>query len=511
MSATGRSWSSATTIATASSNSLRLETADETRLAAARAERTEGNYTVFQSGVYTACEACRDDPRKPPLWQVKAARIIHNESEKMMYFEDAKIEFFGVPLAWVPYFSAPDPTVKRKSGFLMPIVSTSSAYGFGIETPYYLALAPNYDATISPRETTKQGPLLRGEWRQRFEDGDLTIRGAGIDQLDKNYFIRSDGSTTPGYRDWRSSIESSGHFALSPQWMWGWDALGVSDASFFQDYKIVPLQSKSTDPLLNALDVGVNQLYLMGRGDRSFFDIRGIHYYGFSQFDYQGELPVVLPVIDYNYTFDQPVLGGELSTASNFLNLKRATASFTPISASAQDNGTCAYNTADPALRTRSNCVLSGIAGNYTRASSEVEWRRQFIDPVGQVFIPFVQVRGDAAAMAIANEPGVANFINPGDSTVARAMPTIGLEYHYPFISVQSWGTQTVEPIAQFIARPNETGIRKFAERGFAEPDLRRHQSFPGQQVLRLGPCRRRWTRQRRHPIYCPIQSGRLF
>ena len=180
-------------------------------------------------------------------------------------------------------------------------------------------MAPNYDATISPRETTKQGPLLRGEWRQRFEDGDLTIRGAGIDQLDKNYFIRSDGSTTPGYRDWRSSIESSGHFALSPQWMWGWDALGVSDASFFQDYKIVPLQSKSTDPLLNALDVGVNQLYLMGRGDRSFFDIRGIHYYGFSQFDYQGELPVVLPVIDYNYTFDQPVLGGELSTASNFL------------------------------------------------------------------------------------------------------------------------------------------------------------------------------------------------
>ena len=300
-------------------DSLRLETADETRLAAARAERTEGNYTVFQSGVYTACEACRDDPRKPPLWQVKAARIIHNESEKMMYFEDAKIEFFGVPLAWVPYFSAPDPTVKRKSGFLMPIVSTSSAYGFGIETPYYLALAPNYDATISPRETTKQGPLLRGEWRQRFEDGDLTIRGAEIDQLDKNYFIRSDGSTTPGYRDWRSSIESSGHFALSPQWMWGWDALGVSDASFFQDYKIVPLQSKSTDPLLNALDVGVNQLYLMGRGDRSFFDIRGIHYYGFSQFDYQGELPVVLPVIDYNYTFDQPVLGGELSTASNFL------------------------------------------------------------------------------------------------------------------------------------------------------------------------------------------------
>ena len=44
---------------------------------------------MFQSGVYTACEACKDDPKKPPLWQVKAARIIHDPAEKMIYFEDA--------------------------------------------------------------------------------------------------------------------------------------------------------------------------------------------------------------------------------------------------------------------------------------------------------------------------------------------------------------------------------------------------------------------------------------
>src|SRR5262249_923682 len=120
--------------------------------------------------------------------------------EKMMYFEDARIEFFGVPLAYMPYFSAPDPSVKRKSGFLMPVITTSSAYGLGIETPYYLALAPNYDLTISPRITTTQGPLLRTEYRQRFEEGTLTIRASGIDHLDKNYFIPTDASDTPGVR-----------------------------------------------------------------------------------------------------------------------------------------------------------------------------------------------------------------------------------------------------------------------------------------------------------------------
>ena len=112
---------------------------------------------MLQNGVYTACEACKNDPKKPPLWQVQAARIIHDQSEKMMYFEDARIEFFGVPLAWVPFMSAPDPTVKRKTGFLFPTLSSTSQYGFGVDTPYFWALAPNYDLTFAPMATTQAG------------------------------------------------------------------------------------------------------------------------------------------------------------------------------------------------------------------------------------------------------------------------------------------------------------------------------------------------------------------
>jgi LPS-assembly protein len=442
-------------------DSLRLETADQTRMAASRANRTEGNYTVFQSGIYTACEPCRDDPRKPPLWQVKAARIIHNESEKMLYFEDARIEFFGVPLAWMPYFSAPDPTVKRKTGFLMPIVTTSSGYGVGVEIPYYIALAPNYDATISPRITSSQGPLVRGEWRQRFEDGQLTIRGAAIDQLDKDKFIVN-GAETPGFRDFRGSAEASGRFNLSPQWTWGFDAVGLSDQTFFQDYKIIPLQNKAVDPILNYMTEAISQIYLTGRGDRSYFDMRAIHYYGLAWgSDVQGTLPNVLPVIDYAYTFDQPVFGGELSTRMNFTNINRQTASFDAISANALNLGLCNINSADPTQKTPANCLLRGVPGDYARLSAEVNWRYQYIDPLGQVFIPFASLRGDAAALAIDNQPGVSNYIDTGDSTVSRAMPTVGLEYHYPFIGVTSWGTQTIEPIAQLIVRPNETAIGK--------------------------------------------------
>jgi LPS-assembly protein len=438
-------------------DSLRVETADDTRMAALRANRSAGNYTVFENGVYTACEPCKDDPKKPPLWQVKAARIIHNQTERMMYFEDARLEFFGVPTIYMPFFSAPDPTVKRKTGFLMPIISTSTVYGFAVETPYYFALAPNYDLTLSPRVTTTQGVLLQGEFRHRLEDGSYTIRFAGIDQLDKNYF--GGANPTPGFRDFRGSLESSGKFNLTSNWTWGWDALLISDATFFQDYKITSLQARTPDPFGAALTEGTSQLWLAGRGERSYFDARTMYFKGFSTSDVQGELPVILPVIDYNKVFDQKILGGEVSFKSNFTSLHRDLASFDAISQTAVDNSLCTQASADPAVKVPANCLLRGIPGDYTRFTNEIGWQRQFIDPYGQVFKPFASLRADLATASIDNQVGVSNYMQTGTTDVARVMPTVGLEYRYPFIGVQSWGTQTIEPIAQVIFRPNEQDI----------------------------------------------------
>ena len=442
-------------------DSLRLDAPDQTRMAASRAERSSGNFTVFHNGVYTACAPCKDDPKKPPLWQVKAARIIHDQTEKMIYFEDARIEFFGRPLAWLPYFSAPDPTVKRKTGFLMPSISTSSVYGGAIEVPYYWALAPDYDATFAPMITTKQGPLLQGEFRQRLINGAYSIRAAGIYQLDKDYFIRSDGSTTPGYRDFRGSLESSGLFALNNKWVWGWDGVLLSDKTFFQDYNPRLSRYRTTDPFQNPYTEAISQAFLAGKGNRSYFEARSIYYFGFSEADSQNQIPIIHPVIDYNYTFDRPILGGELGYRLNFTSLTRQDANFDAITQSALNNGSCTQ-TADPAIKTTANCLLRGVPGTYTRFSAETHWRRRVTDQFGQVFTPFASVRVDAGSMQIKNQPGVANYIETGDDNLVRAMPTVGLEYRYPFINIQSWGAQTIEPIAQVIIRPNEQQIGRW-------------------------------------------------
>ena len=435
-------------------DSLRVEGPEQTRFAAARAERTAGNYTVFESGVYTACEPCKDDPTKPPKWQVKAARIIHDQGEKMMYFESAQLEFFGVPLAQIPFFSAPDPTVKRKTGVLVPTFSSGTVYGVGVAVPYYWALAPNYDFTFTPMVTSRQGPLLQGEWRHRLLDGSYMVRGSGIFQLDKDVF----DVFTPGYRDLRGSLETAGQFNLSDKWVWGWDGTLLSDKTYFQDYGLnKALQTASS--LRLTPDYALSQLYLAGRGERSYFDVRALYFYGYSVLDDQKQIPIVHPVMDHDYVFKYPILGGEVGFRNNLTSLSRDSANFNAISEAALLGGLCLTATADPAVKNPNNCLLRGVPGNYSRLSSESYWRRTIIDSYGQVFTPFLMMRGDVAAMQIESQPGVSNYINVGDTTVGRVMPTAGLEYRYPLIGVQSWGTQTLEPVAQLIVRPNETGV----------------------------------------------------
>jgi LPS-assembly protein len=434
-------------------DSLHVDTADATRMAATRADRSNGNYTVFENGVYTACAPCKDDPKKPPLWQVKGARIIHDQINKMLYFENAQLEFFGVPLAYAPYGSAPDPTVKKKSGFLMPEFKTG-VYGYSIETPYFWNIAPDYDATFDPRFTTQQGVLLQAEFRQRLLDGSYQIRAYGIDQLDPSAFAGQ-----PGDRQFRGGVETKGEFALNDKWVWGWDGVALSDYMVMSDYNL----SLYKDPLAAFLALpteAVSQLYLTGVGDRSYFDARAIYFLSLS--GNQSQVPVVAPVIDYSNVINHSVFGGEVSYKGNFTSLTRDTAAFDPVTASALANGSCLATTADPARNiTPANCLLRGMPGTYTRATGEVDWRRSFTDSAGEIWTPFASIRADAIDSSVANQPGVSNFLPTGETQALKVMPTVGLEYRYPFINVQPWGTTTIVPIVQVIARPNEPDAGK--------------------------------------------------
>ncbi len=103
--------------------SLNLITTDRTHFAAQTAERRDGNLTIFRKGAYTACQPCLDHPERPPLWQIKAARIIHDKSQKTIYFERAWLEFFGLPVAYMPVLLPARPDGESQDGLPRPFVA----------------------------------------------------------------------------------------------------------------------------------------------------------------------------------------------------------------------------------------------------------------------------------------------------------------------------------------------------------------------------------------------------
>lgn len=436
-----------------------------TWFSAPRAERIEGETTIFERGTYTACEPCKEHPERPPLWQVKAGRIIHNNEERRIYYEDATVELAGIPVGYLPYFSAPDPTVRRETGFLAPHYVASTTLGMGAAVPFFWNLGPNYDLTLTPTLLSRQGVLGEAEWRHRLATGTYTVRAAGIVQDDTSAFLP--GPLGAGDRRLRGSLESVGRFHLNERWRYGWDIALLSDKWFLNNYRIRS-ESLSNDYFRESISTA----YLQGQGERSWFDLRGYYFKGLSTFDWQKQQPVVWPVLDYDKRVNGPdPIGGELALNYNFTHLTREATHFqgVPRGQSYLVSGNILgrtyplYETC--AVFEPGRCIVRGLAGDFSRMSTEVSWRRTFIDGAGQAWMPFAYLRTDgfwsSPDLTGYQNAEVARLFSPETDFTGRVMPAVGLEYRYPFVAVSPLGTHTVEPVAQIIARPSESGIRR--------------------------------------------------
>ncbi|MDW9363769.1 LPS assembly protein LptD [Sinorhizobium meliloti] len=402
---------------------LRIETTDLTRLAAETGERRNGEEFILNKAVYTACTPCNTKPEHRSLWHIKAQRIIQNGRTRTIRLEHAYFELFGKPIAYIPVMEIPDHTVKRKSGFLFPQFRYTQKLGAGVGVPYYWAISPHMDATITGTGLTRQGFLLEGEFRQQFHNGLHTLNVAGISQLDREQF-------TPGTVDAletnRGMIASRGKFEINPRWSFGWNVLVQSDNNFAKTYDLSTFDGTTY----------VNQAYLTGLGKRNYFDLRAFY------FDIQDADPdsidenkqPVAQVLDYSYTAPEPILGGELNADFNLTNIKR--------------------NRLD-----RVNVLgverFRGLEGTSHRLTGELEWKRTFIAPGGLVLTPLLAARGDALGMNVDDPVGYTGNFTSSDAETRR-MLTAGLEARYPILFAGETSTHVLEPIGQLYARSDE-------------------------------------------------------
>ncbi|CEJ84998.1 Organic solvent tolerance protein [Hyphomicrobium sp. GJ21] len=401
--------------------SLSVVSQDQSTITADRAVRRGGNVNEFENGRFTPCKS---DGGTPPLWCLSAARIIHDADAATITYQDAYFEIYGQPVFYLPYFQSPDPSVKRKSGFLTPQYGHSSTLGYITGIPYYWAIAPNYDLTLTPTYLSDQGLLMQAEWRHRLANGQYNVKLAGIDQNYRD--LPPDGSPDniglKSYDGLRGSVETHGVFALSSWWKFGWDVTAETDDQFRRFYKL--------DSVL--VTDRVNQIYLTGQSDRNYFNATLYQFQGLLSTDTPQTEGYTHPIINYNYVFADPVLGGELKWNTNVLSFTR-----------------------------EDGAVVDPITGqsaneNINRIVSELKWRRRLTDAIGISYTPFADVRGDVYQYDNYNNPADATATYPGtfvgSNTVTRGIVDGGMTVSYPWVANTASASHVIEPIGQIVA-----------------------------------------------------------
>ena len=86
---------------------------------------------------------------KCPPWQLTASKMIHDKKKKTIYYDNAVIKIYDVPIFYLPKLSHPDPTVKRRSGFLNPSFADTKNLGSSINIPYFWNISKHSFASLN--------------------------------------------------------------------------------------------------------------------------------------------------------------------------------------------------------------------------------------------------------------------------------------------------------------------------------------------------------------------------
>ena len=138
--------------------------------------------STFIKSIFTLCDY-RDNDKCPP-WSIQSSKMLHDNKKKTIYYDNAIIKVYDIPIFFIPKFSHPDPTVARRSGFLPPTISDTKNLGESIQIPYFFNISKDKNFTLNSRLFVSENPLFTGEYHQAL----------------KNSFIMADFGFTEGYK-----------------------------------------------------------------------------------------------------------------------------------------------------------------------------------------------------------------------------------------------------------------------------------------------------------------------
>jgi len=429
-----------------------LQTIDGLNISSAYAIRSNGNSLILKKGIFSPCKICSDNKRKLS-WQVKANRIIYDENNENIIYEDARFELFGFPVFYVPIATHPTEKVKRRSGFLAPTLGTSGDLGAVVRVPYFFNLAPHYDLTITPWIVTKGAAIVEGEWRQRFKRGGINFSGIIAspndkfksrtvninddwqaiinspfnDPLDlrennkklifeyddnthsiKNVEVADINDNRPssigdaiGY-DYRGAFNASGNFRFG-NWNLDFNGKFVSDDTFLRRFDLND-------------DTEIKSYLSLNRNWKNAqLEINSLHFSSLLP-EKDGSEPLILPEVKFLWNPEREILGGVSTIKLNSIGIIRKT------------------------------------DGNTYRLSSSLDWNRNFLHKSGSILQLGFNLRGDlyhTSKKWIPNNSTRRLQSNPfgKNQNIHRLLPSVSVEWRLPLKNAHS--DTIIEPIIQ--------------------------------------------------------------
>lgn len=365
---------------------------DQLQLAAYELGRVNGRYTQLYKASVTSCRVCENG--RPPLWQIRARRVIHDTEKRQLYFDDAQFKVLDTTVFYLPRLRLPDPTLERATGFLIPSLHNSSLLGTGVKVPYFIRLGDHKDLTLTPFLSTNSR-TLEYRYRQAFRNGRIEFSGAF-------------SHDNVGPQKNRSYFFGVGEFDLKRDFKLTFDVEAVDGDTYLLDYSY-----SDKDRLDSEIAVG--------RTRRDEY-IRGAitHFHTLRANESNSTLPTIVGNAEYERRIFPGSVGGELR-----------------FSAAAHKH----FRSSD--LITDGADIDPYADGrDVTRLTAGADWHRSWTLPMG------VRARfqtGVDVDMFRINQAGVTSL-----SSATEVTPSTSLRLRMPFSKTTSTGaTHVIEPLLQ--------------------------------------------------------------
>lgn len=415
---------------------------EQSRLASSTIVRRSNGRNDLNNAAFTACTVCNEDgSKKNPTWSVRARKVTQDTEAQMIRFRNASFYVRGVPVAYTPYIAFPDPSVKRKSGFLTPSIATSTRLGFETQVPYYWAISDHQDVTFSPRLFTELGVLVKGEYRVRGYDSGAVVQAGFIDPTkldDKEASLSAAQLARTPIDDLRWHFFAEGFKELDNGWRADVDINYVSDKRYLRTYGVEPEGDlRDTIDFLQP-DRLENRLSFSKLTDNSYTDVSTILFQSLRSTENNDLMADAMPRIRHERSFPVPRIGGEAKFDTDFLYLHRATGLD-----SMRLSGALSYEKKH-----------TTVGGHRLRGFAELRtdyYRYTDVNSGTQACNP------DDGATIFANCRAALFGPNAEDDfDHARLLPTAGVEWSYPLAKFTDKATFIVEPRVQVVVSPDE-------------------------------------------------------